>query len=195
LDVTPVPRVLSLGPYRLLQGLRILEVGPLPFVEEGGSYTVRTGAEYSFQDAAGALGRVTIVKEIDVTVGPEESDQMSLSVTTVTLNLSQSNTETVVRRSLGSDAFLELHLPEAVVVQLDSRAWSEGRPTTLWDRPAGLRFLQGGRLMGAVSLLPPTVYYGSEALDAQTAVAVLTAFETATQTFDPGPITLPSRND
>jgi hypothetical protein len=156
---------------------------------------VRTGAEYSFQDAAGALGRVTIVKEIDVAVGPEGDGQMSLSVTSITLDLSRANTETAVRRSLGSDAFLELRVPETFVVQFDFRAWSEGGPTTLWDHPVGLQFLRGGRAVGAVSLLPPTVYYGSEALDPQTAIAVLTAFETATQTFDPGPITLPSRND
>ncbi len=197
LVVTESPRSVALGRYRLTQVRTTLEHTDLPFQEDGGTYTVESGAEYSFQREA-TLARVDLLRVADVTLGSDGLIQTSVSVTKVTLTRDQAHAEVAVQRPLGSDTLLEWAVPHRVVVSLDFHAWSEGKPATLWTQPAGLKVQRDGELPVYVSLLPPFAVFGvadSSALDDETALALLVGFEAVTRNLDPGPLALPSRND
>jgi hypothetical protein len=167
----------------------------LPFLEDGGTYTLESEAQYTFQNSAG-LGQVTLRRVADVTVGPGGQNQTSVSVTTVIVNTEQAHAEARVRRSLGSDEFLEWRGARRVVISFDFRALSDGKATTLWAQPAGLKVQKDGGSPLYVSLLPPFAVFGISdpaALDPETALAVLVGFEAVNRSLDPGPMTLPSR--
>jgi hypothetical protein len=197
LGITEAPRSVALGPYRLTQVKMSVNSSDLPFQEDGGTYTVESSADYSFQNP-GTLGQAILMRTADVTVGPGGQNLTTVSVTTVSIGLGEARTETKVRRSLGTDEFLEWKAPHRVVVSFDFRALADGKPTTLWTQPAGLKIVKDGAAPVFVSLLPPYSVFGVAdpvALDPETALAILVGFEAVVRNLDPGPQTLPSRSN